>query len=387
MSDAYIVAAVRTPIGRRGGGLASCHPADLLATVLCEVVARAGVEPDAIDDVIVGCVSQTGAQSFNIARTALLSAGFPEAVPGTTVDRQCGSSQQAVHFAAQGVMAGSYDLVVAAGVEVMSLVPIFSSWQDGASAGHGEPLAGERWRERYGDTEISQFNGAELLAERYAIDRDAMEDFAERSHSLAREATDGGRFADEINPIGGLSVDEGFRRDVDRAKMRSLAPIRHDGRITPATSSQVSDGAAAVLIASSSAVARFGLRPLARVAGMTVAGSDPVVMLDAPIPATRRALSRAGLRLGDIDLVEVNEAFASVPLAWARALEAPLERVNVNGGAIALGHPIGASGARLMTTLVHEMRRRGARYGLQTMCEAGGLANATILELHDGAAA
>jgi acetyl-CoA C-acetyltransferase len=377
---AYVVEALRTPIGRRSGALAAMHPADLLASLVREVVARPGIDPDAIDDVIVGCVTQTGAQSCNIARTALLGAGLPEQVPGTTVDRQCGSSQQAIHFAAQGVIAGSYDIAVAAGVEVMSLVPIGSNAQDGAAAGHGQPFDADSWSGRYGADEISQFRGADILAERYGLERAALERFAARSHERAAAAWDEGRFAEQVVPVCGLTQDEGVRRTTDLATMASLAPVRPDGRITPATSSQVSDGAAAMLIASGEATARFGLRPLARVMEMAVVGSDPIVMLDAPIPATRRVLARAGLALDDIDLFEVNEAFASVTLAWAAELGASLDRVNVNGGAIALGHPLGASGARIATTLVHELRRRGARYGLQTMCEAGGLANATIFE-------
>jgi acetyl-CoA C-acetyltransferase len=379
--DAYIVDAVRTPIGRRGGALAAAHPADLLASVLRALVTRTGIDPAVIDDVIAGCVTQIGAQSCNIARTALLGAGFPVHVPGTTVDRQCGSSQQAVHFAAQGVIAGSYDLVIAGGVEVMSLVPIWSNWHAGAAAGHGEPLAADSWTARYGDEEISQFRGADILAERYGLERVTLDRFATVSHERAAAAWDEGRFAREVVPICGITQDEGIRRAVEPAKVAALEPVRPGGRITPATSSQVSDGAAAIMIASADALERHRLTPLARVAGMAVVGSDPVVMLDAPIAATRRVLARTGLDLEDIDLFEVNEAFASVTLAWATDLGAPLDRTNVNGGAIALGHPLGASGARLATTLVHEMRRRKARFGLQTMCEAGGLANATVLEL------
>ncbi len=381
MTEALIVGALRSPVGRRNGSLASWHPADLLAVVLQELVQRTGVDPAAIDDVITGCVSQSGAQSFNIARTALLSAGFPETVPGTTVDRQCGSSQQAVHFAAQGVISGSYELAIAAGVENMSMVPILSNWYDGLAAGHGDPLGGKRWRQRYGDVEISQFNGAELLAERFGLDRTALDEFALQSHQRAAAAWDSGRFSSQVVPVNGVSIDEGFRRDSTLEKLASLSVLKEGGRLTAATSSQISDGAAAILIASPQAAARHGLTPIARISAMTVVGSDPVVMLDGPIPATRKLLERAQLTVDDIDLFEVNEAFASVPLAWAEATGASMERTNVNGGAIALGHPLGATGARLMTTLVHEMVRRGAHYGLQTMCEGGGLANATLLEL------
>jgi acetyl-CoA C-acetyltransferase len=368
-------------VGRRNGSLATWHPADLLGLVLKELVTRTGVNPAAVDDVITGCVSQSGAQSFNIARTALLSAGFPETVPGTTVDRQCGSSQQAVHFAAQGVISGSYDLAIAAGVEVMSMVPILANWYDGLAAGHGEPLSGKSWNDRYADVEISQFNGAELLAEKYGLDRGAMEDFALQSHERAATAWDAGRFNAEVVAVDGLSADEGFRRGSSREKLAALATLKEGGRLTAATSSQISDGAAAILIASPQAAAKHSLSPIARISAMTVVGSDPVVMLEGPIPATRKLLQRANLTVDDIDLFEVNEAFASVPLSWAEATGAALERTNVNGGAIALGHPLGATGARLMTTLVHEMVRRKARYGLQAMCEGGGLANATLLEL------
>jgi acetyl-CoA C-acetyltransferase len=302
-------------------------------------------------------------------------------VPGTTVDRQCGSSQQAVHFAAQGIQSGSYDIAIAAGVESMSMVPILSNWYDGAAAGHGEPLGGNLWAARYADVEISQFNGAELLAERFGLDRAELDAFALRSHENAAAAWDAGFFKDEVIPVDGLSVDEGFRRDSTPDRLAGLKLLREGGRLTAATSSQISDGAAAILLASEPALSRLGLKPLARVAAMTVVGSDPIVMLDGPIPATRKVLERARVDLDEVGLFEVNEAFASVPLAWSEATGAPLERTNVNGGAIALGHPLGATGARLMTTLVHEMGRRGVRYGLQAMCEGGGLANATLLEL------
>jgi acetyl-CoA C-acetyltransferase len=383
LAEAFVAVAVRVPVGRKDGALSTWHPADLLAVALREVVRRAGINPEVIDDVIVGCVSQSGAQSFNIARTALLSAGFPESVPGTTVDRQCGSSQQAAHFAAQGVMAGSYDVAIAAGVEVMSMVPILSNWYDGVAAGHGDPLQGRSWQDRYAAVEISQFNGAELIAEKYEISRSEMETFAVNSHQRAVAAWDAGRFADEVVAVSGLEIDEGFRRDSTRERLAGLKVLRQGGRITAATSSQISDGAAALLIVSGDALKRYGLTPMARFAGFTVVGADPVTMLEGPIPATKKLLDRAGLNIDDIGLFEVNEAFASVVLAWTKATGAGLEKTNVNGGAIALGHPLGASGARLMTTLVHEMKRRRTRFGVQTMCEGGGLANATLLELVD----
>jgi acetyl-CoA C-acetyltransferase len=379
MAEAFLVEAVRTPIGRRGGGLAGVHPADLAAHVLWAVLERSGVDPAAVEDVILGCVDQVGAQSFNIARTAWLSAGLPEEVPGTTVDRQCGSSQQALHFAAQGVLAGAYDLVIAGGVEVMSLVPIGGGALAGIQAGYGSPY-GEGWLARYGDQEISQFNGAELMAGHWGISRLAMEELAFASHTRAARAWAEGRFDREVLPWDGVTRDEGFRPDVSMEKMAALQTLRPDGRITAATSSQISDGAAALLVASEAAVRRFGLRPRARVHAMALAGADPVMMLSAPIPATQRVLKSAGLTMDDIDLFEINEAFAPVVLAWQLETGADLERTNVNGGAIALGHPLGASGAKLMTTLLHELERRGGRYGLQTMCEGGGTANATVIE-------
>jgi acetyl-CoA C-acetyltransferase len=380
MAEAFLVEAVRTPIGRRGGGLAGVHPADLAAHVLKTVVERSGVDPAAVDDVIFGCVDQVGAQSFNIARTAWLSAGLPEEVPGTTVDRQCGSSQQALHFAAQGVLAGAYDLVIAGGVEVMSLVPIGAGALAGVKAGYGSPYGGQGWLARYGDQEISQFNGAELMAERWDLSRLAMEELAFASHTRAARSWAEGRFDREVVPYGAVTRDEGFRPDVSMEKMAALQTLRPGGRITAATSSQISDGAAALLVASEAAVRRLGLRPRARVHTMALAAADPVMMLSAPIPATQRVLKNAGLTIEDIDLFEINEAFAPVVLAWQLETGADLERTNVNGGAIALGHPLGASGAKLMTTLLHELERRGGRYGLQTMCEGGGMANATVIE-------
>lgn len=378
--EALIVEAVRTPVGKRGGGLSHAHPADLGAHVLKALVERAGIDPAAVDDVIFGCVDQIGAQAGDVARTAWLSAGLPESVPGVTIDRQCGSSQQAAHFAAQAVMAGVHDLVVCGGVEVMSLVPIGSAGLIGPEHGYGQPLDGKGWLARYGNQEISQFRGAELIAERWGISRQEMEALALMSHQRATRAWEEGRFDREVVPWDGVVRDEGFRPDTSLEKMAALEPLVEGGRLTAAVSSQISDGAAAMLIASEEAVERHGLTPRARVHTMTVVGSDPVLMLTGPIPATKKALERAGLSLDDIDLFEINEAFAPVVLAWQRETGAPLEKTNVNGGAIALGHPLGATGARLMTTLLHELQRSGGRYGLQTMCEGGGQANATIIE-------
>ncbi|MFZ3572744.1 acetyl-CoA C-acetyltransferase [Streptomyces sp. BH097] len=380
MPEAFIVGAVRTPVGRRKGALSGVHPADLGAHVLRALVERTGVDAGDVDDVILGCVSQIGAQSGNIARTAWLSAGLPQHVPGTTVDRQCGSSQQAVHFAAQAVGSGAADLVVAGGVEVMSLVPIASPMTVGEQAGTGSPFTGDGWHEHFGDQQVSQFHGAELIAEKWGISRTDMESYALSSHRRSVAAQAEGVFDDEIVPSFGLTVDEGPRADTGMEKMAGLGPLTEGGRLTAAVASQISDGAAALLIASEDAVRRHGLTPLARVHATAVVGSDPILMLTGPIPATEKVLERAGLALGDMDLIEINEAFASVVLAWRKELGADPERTNAFGGAIALGHPLGATGARLMTTLVHQLRRTGGRYGLQTMCEGGGMANATVLE-------
>lgn len=380
MTEAFIVDAVRTPVGRRGGTLSGVHPADLGACVLRALIGRTGIDPGSVDDVYFGCVSQIGAQTGNIARTSWLAGGLPEHVPGTTVDRQCGSSQQAVHFAAQAVMSGSADLVVAGGVEVMSLVPIGSPATLGAREGMGTPYDGEGWRTHFGEQEISQFRGAELIAEKWGISRQDMERFALTSHQRAVAAKAAGVFADEIVPAFGLKADEGSRADTSLEKMAGLKPLVEGGRLTAAVSSQISDGAAALLVASEDAVRRHGLSPLARVHTMAVVGSDPVLMLTGPIPATERIFDRSGLSLDRIDLVEINEAFAPVVQAWLRETGADPERTNAFGGAIALGHPLGATGARLMTTLVHQLRRTGGRYGLQTMCEGGGMANATVVE-------
>ena len=381
MPEAYIVDAVRTPVGRRGKSLAAIHPADLGAHVISALVERTKIDPAAVDDVIFGCVDAIGPQAGDIARTAWLAAGMPEEVPGTTVDRQCGSSQQAVHFAAQAVMSGTADLVVAGGVQNMSAIPISAAMLVGQQFGFDDPFSGSRgWRQRYGDQEISQFRSAEMIAERWDISREEMEGFALESHRRAVDAIDSGRFVDEIVPIGGASVDECPRRDTSRESMENLKPLTEGGRVTAALASQISDGAATLLIASERAVKEHGFTPRARVHHISVRGDDPVYMLTAPIPATKYALAKAGMTLDEIDLIEINEAFASVVLAWQRETGADLDKVNVNGGAISLGHPLGATGARLMTTMLYELERRDARYGLQTMCEGGGQANVTIIE-------
>ncbi|MFD9670070.1 acetyl-CoA C-acetyltransferase [Rhodococcus sp. NPDC059968] len=379
---AYIVEAVRSPVGRRGGGLASVHPVDLGAHVLSSLIERAGIDPSTVEDVIFGCLDQIGPQSADIARTCWLAAGFPEEVPGTTIDRQCGSSQQAVHFAAQGVMSGTQDLVVAGGVQNMSMVPIASATSVGTALGLPDnPYTGSRrWSGRYGDQPVSQFHGAELIADKWSITRADMEAFALRSHERALRAIDEGRFDREIAPLEGISVDEGPRRDTSLERMAGLRPLQENGRITAAVSSQISDGASALLIASQAAVDRYGLTPRAKIHHMSVRGADPIMMLTAPIPATEHALQKTGLSIDEIDLIEINEAFAPVVLAWQKEIGADPAKINVNGGAIALGHPLGASGARLMTTLLHELERTGGRYGLQTMCEGGGQANVTIIE-------
>ncbi|HEX4060902.1 MAG TPA: acetyl-CoA C-acetyltransferase [Streptosporangiaceae bacterium] len=379
MADAYIVGAVRTPVGKRNGGLSGVNPVDMAAHVLSELVTRTGVDPAAVDDVIMGCVSQIGPQSLDIARQSWLSAGLPEQVPGVTVDRQCGSSQQAVHFAAQAVLSGTQDLVVAAGVESMSQVPMGSSVALPMEL--GLPF-GEGWKKRYGDQEISQFRGAQLMCEKWEITRAQLEDFALQSHARAVHAIDEGYFASQITELAGVSADEGPRRDPAkmREKMATLEPLRPGWELTAATASQISDGSAALLIASEEAVHRHGLTPRARIHTLAVTGADPVFMLTGPIPATGQALTRAKLDVADIDVFEVNEAFAPVLLAWSKETGASLEKTNPNGGAIALGHPLGATGAILMTKMLHELERTGGRYGLQTMCEGGGQANATIIE-------
>jgi acetyl-CoA C-acetyltransferase len=357
MAEAYIVEAVRSPVGRRNGGLAEVHPADLGAHVLTALVERSGVDPAAVEDVIFGCVDTVGPQAGDVARTCWLAAGLPEEVPGVTVDRQCGSSQQAVHFAAQAVLSGTADLVVAGGVQNMSKIPIAYAMIAGVQLGFAGPFAGSRgWEARYGDREVSQFRGAEMIAEQWDIGREEMEAFALESHRRAIRAIDEGRFD------------------------REIAPYVEGGRLTAALSSQISDGSAALLIASERAVRDHGLTPRARVHHLSVRGEDPIRMLSAPIPATAYALKKAGMTIGDIDVVEINEAFAPVVLAWLKETGADPAVTNPNGGAIALGHPLGATGARLMTTLLHELERTGGRYGLQTMCEGGGQANVTIVE-------
>ena len=377
MAGAYIIDAVRTPVGRRGGGLAAAHPADLGAHVIAALLARTGIDPADVDDVVFGCVDTVGPQAGDIARTAWLAAGLPESVPGVTVDRQCGSSQQAVHFAAQAVLSGTADLVVAGGVQNMSMIPIAAAM----GPPHGDPFRGSAgWRARYGGQEISQFRAADLIAEKWGIGRAEMEEYALGSHARALHAVDEGHFAAEIAPYAGLAADECPRRDTTREKMAALRPLRPDGRITAALSSQIADGAAALLIASERAVRAGRLQPRARITHLSARGDDPVLMLTAPIAATAHALRRAGLTLDQVDLIEINEAFASVVLAWQRETGADLTRVNASGGAIALGHPLGATGARLLTTLLHALERTGKRRGLLTMCEGGGQANVTIIE-------
>jgi acetyl-CoA C-acetyltransferase len=377
VAEAYIVGAVRTAVGKRNGGLSGVHPVDMAAHVLGELVSRTGVDPAAVEDVVMGCVSQVGPQTMDIARQAWLSAGLPEQVPGVTIDRQCGSSQQAVHFAAQGVLSGTQDLVVAAGVESMSQVPMGSS--AALPMNLGLPY-GEGWKKRYGDQEISQFRGAQMMCEKWGISRGELEDFALDSHARAVRAIDEGRFTSQITELAGVTTDEGPRRDTSKEKMAGLAPLREGWELTAATASQISDGSAALLIASQEAVQRHGLTPMARIHTLAVVGADPVMMLSGPIPATGQALAKGKLDIGDIDVFEVNEAFAPVLIAWSRETGASLGKTNPNGGAIALGHPLGATGAILMTKLVHELERTGGRYGLQTMCEGGGQANATIVE-------
>jgi acetyl-CoA acyltransferase len=375
-----IVDAIRTPLGRRNGKLSGWHPVDLAAHVLRALVERNDLDPAVVDDVIMGCVSQVGEQALNIGRNAALAAGYPDSVPGTSIDRQCGSSQQAFHFAAQGVLAGAYDVVVAAGIESMSRVPMGSSLLPGR-----DPF-GSLVHERYPGL-VPQGLSAELIAEKWALTREELDALALESHRRAARATDEGRFEREIVGVPSteeasmLVADEGIRRDTSVDRLAQLKPaFKPDGVITAGNSSQITDGASALLVTSEEAATRLGLEPRARFHTFAVAGDDPVLMLTAPIPATAKVLERSMLTLDDLDLIEINEAFASVVLAWAREVHPDPERVNVNGGAIALGHPLGCSGARLMTTLVHELERTGGRYGLQTMCEGGGMANAAIVE-------
>ena len=388
MAEAYIVAATRTAGGRKGGRMRGWHPADLGASVLNELVDRTGVDPAAIEDVVMGCVMQVGEQATNIARNAVLASKLPESVPGTSVDRQCGSSQQALHFAVQGVMSGTQDIVIASGVESMTRVPMGLSVTLAAKEGFGIPKS-PRMEERYPNIQFSQFMGAEMVAAKYGLTKEQLDEFGFFSHQRAIAATQGGAFKNEILALDGVDKegnvvrhdsDEGIRYDVSLDGMRAVKLLQDGGRITAATSSQICDGASGVMVVSEKALKEHNLTPLARIHHLSLLGHDPVIMLEAPIPATERALKKAGMSIDDIDLFEVNEAFASVPVAFIQKLGADPERINVNGGAIALGHPLGASGTKLMTTLVHALKARGKKYGLQTMCEGGGMANVTIVE-------
>ena len=391
MSDAYIVGAVRSAGGKKKGRLSAVHPIDLGALVVDALVEKVGLPVEKIDDLIFGCVAQVGAQASNIGRNVCLSSTLGEVVPGTTVDRQCGSGQQAIHFAAQGVMSGTQDVVIAGGVENMSQVPIGSNVADGYRADHGLPY-GKKLRERYPGVKFSQFDGAEMLAEKYELTIDELNAFALSSHVKAKRAVEEGRFKAEIVPIeveledGSLAMhdqDEGIRMNATLEAIADLAPMAEGGKLSAANSSQLCDGASAVMLASGDACKRYGLQPLAKIVAMSVVGTDPVIMLEGPIKATEVVLEKAGLKLADIDLVEINEAFGSVPLAWAKALNADMSKLNVNGGAQALGHPLGGTGAKLMSTLVHELHRTGKRYGLLAICEGGGTANGTIIERVD----
>ncbi|AVA35598.1 acetyl-CoA C-acetyltransferase [Cupriavidus metallidurans] len=390
MSEAYIVSAVRTAGGRRNGRLSGWHPADLAGQVLDALVERSGADPSMVEDVIMGCVGQAGEQSSNIARGAVLASKLPESVPATSVDRQCGSSQQALHFAAQAVMSGTMDVVIAAGVESMSRVPMGTPSTLPRKNGLGHYVS-PQMQARYPGVEFSQFTGAEMIAKKYKLDKAALDAYALRSHQLAAAATKAGRFEQEILPLAARmndgsdlgefhTIDEGIRFDATLEGIASVKLIAEGGSVTAATASQICDGASGVMVVNERGLKMLGVKPLARIHHMSVLGHDPVVMLEAPLPATERALKRAGMRIDDIDLYEVNEAFAPVPLAWLQALGADADRLNVNGGAIALGHPLGGSGTKLMTTLVHALHQRGKRYGLQTMCEGGGMANVTIVE-------
>lgn len=384
MAQAYIVDAVRTAGGRRKGALRDWHPADLAGEVLSSLIDRTGIDPAAIEDVVMGCVSQVGEQAFHIGRNAVLASKLPDSVPAVTIDRQCGSSQQSIQFAAQGILSGTQDMVIASGVESMTRVPMGTPWVLPTEAGIGSGPFSKRIQDRYGVAEFSQFTGAQMIADKYGFDREALDRFALLSHQRARAAIEAGAFEREILPIATSSGphvrDEGVRDDASLETIGAVKLLQEGGSISAANASQICDGAAALLIASEGAVKVHGLRPLARIHSFSVTAGDPIIMLEEPIPATRRVLDRGGLSIADIDLYEVNEAFAPVPLAWLHALDADPDKLNVNGGAIALGHPLGASGAKLMTTLVHALKARGLRYGLQTMCEGGGMANAMIVE-------
>lgn len=387
MAEAYIVAASRTAGGRRDGKLKGWHPADLAGAVLKDLVKKTDIDPARIDDVIMGCVGQAGEQAVNIGRNAVLAAGLPESIPATSVDRQCGSSQQSIHFAAQAVMSGFMDCVIAAGVESMTRVPMGLPASLPAKNGFGVYMSPEM-QKRYPDIQFSQFMGAEMMAKKYDISRDELDEFGYRSHQHAIAATQAGAFDDEIlaveveteNGKEMHKVDEGIRFDASLDGIKGVKLLAEGGRLTAATSSQICDGSAGVMIVNEKTLKELGLTPMARIHHMTVVGGDPIIMLEAPIPGTQKALQKAGMKIDDIDLYEVNEAFASVPLAWLKETGADPEKLNVNGGAIALGHPLGGSGAKLMTTLVHALKNQNKRYGLQTMCEGGGLANVTIIE-------
>ena len=386
---AYIVEAVRTAGGKRDGRLSLWHPADLGAKVLDELVTRLDMDPALVDDVVFGCVDQVGAQSGNVARNAILSSSFPESVPGTSVDRQCGSSQQAIHFAIQAVMSGTQDIVIGGGVEVMSMVPIGAAVKDGYDAGHGLPFDSEGMKERYPGVFFSQFTGAELVADKWNLSREDLDKFALESHQKAAHATESKYFDREILPVEGrnaegmndlVMADEGIRFDASLDKLAGLNPVTEGGVITAGNASQITDGAAAVMVCNDAGLKKIQANPRAEIISISVVGDDPVFMLTGPIPASIQALKTANLTIDDMDLYEVNEAFAPVPLAWAEDLKADRSKLNVNGGAMALGHPLGATGAKLMTTLLHEMERREATYGLQAICEGGGTANATIIK-------
>jgi acetyl-CoA C-acetyltransferase len=384
MPEAYIVEAVRTAGGKRGGALKDWHPADMAAQVLNALVERTGIDPAAIEDVIMGCVGQAGEQAFHVGRNAVLASKLPQSVPAVTIDRQCGSSQQSIHFAAQAVMSGTQDVVIAAGVESMTRVPMGLPFTLPMQHGIGTGPFPKSIQERFGVAMFSQFHGAEMIAEKYGFSREELDSFALESHRKAAAATQAGAFSAEIVslPVEGAEhrTDEGIRYDATLEGIGSVKLLREGGKVSAANASQICDGASGVLIVSEAALKAHGLTPMARIHNLTVTAGDPVIMLEEPIPATQRALQRAGISIDDIDLCEVNEAFAPVPLAWLREIGADPERLNVNGGAIALGHPLGASGAKLMATLVHALKARGGRYGLQTMCEGGGIANVTIVE-------
>ena len=388
-NNAYIVSAVRTPGGKKNGSLSLWHPADLGAKVLDELVLQTGIDPALIDDVIFGCVDQVGAQSGNVARNAILASSLPESVPGTSVDRQCGSSQQAIHFAIQAVMSGTQDVVIGGGVEIMSMVPIGASIKDGYEAGHGLPFDSEGMKTRYPGIFFSQFTGAEMMAKKWNLSRQDLDNFALSSHQKAMLAVEGKYFDREILPVQAknaegksdmIFVDEGIRYDASLEALAGLKSVIEGGVITAGNASQITDGAAAVMVCNDAGLKKIKTDPRARIVAISVVGDDPIMMLGGPIPASHKVLKAAGLNIDDIDLYEVNEAFAPVPLSWAIELKADKDKLNVNGGAMALGHPLGATGAKLMTTLLHELERRDAKFGLQAICEGGGTANATIIE-------